>query len=507
MEAIYARQSIDKKESLSIEGQIDLCRKECTLPERATIYKDRGYSGKNTKRPEFEQMLQDVKEGKIHKIVVYRLDRFSRSITDFSRIWIQLEEKGVEFVSVNERFDTSTPMGKAMLYIIMVFAQLERETIAERVKDNYYQRSKRGNWPGGPAPFGFKNVKVNSKDGHFTPSLEATKEMETVLRIFYEYATKGVSLGSIAKRLTEEKIGCRNRNHWDNVAISRILHNPVYVKADENIYLYYLERGVNITNRIEEFDGTLSAHIIGKRTASERKFTEIKNHTLSLTNFEGIIPSDLWVKCQTKLSQNTQLKNAGKGQYTWLAGILKCANCGYAISLKYAKKSGKFYLGCSGHLSNHICNIVHFSISLEDIETAVEKEMEAFFCKYHRANLQMAENKNNIEINNKLQKIEQRIHNLIYAMANASSVSIGYINEVVEILEKERKEMLRQANTIEVDRTELDKIEVNKIDVENICFPQIYFSKLSFDIKKYVVITLLEKINVFDDGIEMYWRV
>lgn len=492
MEAIYARQSIDKKESLSIEGQIDLCRKECKLPESAIVYQDRGYSGKNTKRPEFEQMLLDVKEGKVHKIIVYRLDRFSRSITDFSRIWVQLEEKGVEFVSVNERFDTSTPMGKAMLYIIMVFAQLERETIAERVKDNYYQRSKRGNWPGGPAPFGFKNVKVNAKDGHLTPSLEVTREMDTVIRIFNEYATKGVTLGSIAKQLTEEKIVCRNRNHWDNVAISRILHNPVYVKADENIYLYYAKRGVNITNGIEEFDGTLSAHIVGKRTASERKFTEIKNHTVSLTNFEGIIPSDLWVKCQTKLSQNTQIKNAGKGQYTWLTGVLKCAKCGYAISLKYARKSGRIYMGCSGHLSNHMCGVVNFSISLEDIETAVEKEMKVFFCKFHRANIQLTDNRNSLEINDKLQKIDERIHNLIYAMSNASSLSIGYINEVIEILEKERKEMLQQVIEIESD---------------NQRYPEINFSKLGFDLKKYVVGTLIDKIKVFDDGIEICWRV
>ncbi len=148
-EAIYVRQSKDKKDSLSIKGQIDLCRHECSHPESALIYEDKGFSGKNTQRPGFQSMLKDVKEGKIRKIIVYRLDRLSRSIIDFGQLWNELEKNQVEFVSVNEKFDTTTPMGRAMIYIIMVFAQLERETIGERVTDNYYTRIRQGNWPGG----------------------------------------------------------------------------------------------------------------------------------------------------------------------------------------------------------------------------------------------------------------------------------------------------------------------------------------------------------------------
>ena len=149
MDAIYARQSVDKADSLSIQGQIDLCRQETGTELK--IYQDKGFSGKNTNRPEFQRMLADVEKGLIRKIVVYRLDRFSRSIADFGQLWKVLEQYHVEFVSLNEKFDTSTPIGRAMLNIIMVFAQLERETTAERVRDNYYQRAKLGSWPGGPA--------------------------------------------------------------------------------------------------------------------------------------------------------------------------------------------------------------------------------------------------------------------------------------------------------------------------------------------------------------------
>ena len=146
LDAIYARQSVDKADSLSIQGQIDLCRQKVGTDHK--VYQDKGYSGKNTNRPAFQQMMADVERGLVQKIIVYRLDRFSRSIADFGRLWEILRKHSVEFVSINETFDTSTPMGRAMLNIIMVFAQLERETTAERVRDNYYQRAKSGAWPG-----------------------------------------------------------------------------------------------------------------------------------------------------------------------------------------------------------------------------------------------------------------------------------------------------------------------------------------------------------------------
>ena len=169
MDAIYARQSVDKADSLSIQGQIDLCRQKAGAGFQ--VYHDRGYSGRNTNRPAFQRMMEDVEKGLVQKIIVYRLDRFSRSIADFGRLWETLRRHNVEFVSINETFDTSTPMGRAMLNIIMVFAQLERETTAERVRDNYYQRAKLGAWPGGPAPYGFSIGRLPGPDGKPLPGL------------------------------------------------------------------------------------------------------------------------------------------------------------------------------------------------------------------------------------------------------------------------------------------------------------------------------------------------
>ena len=126
MDAIYGRQSIDKKDSISIESQIEFCKYE-TRGREYRVYTDKGYSGKNTDRPQFQELLQDIKNGEIHRVIVYKLDRISRSILDFASMMQMFEQYGVEFVSSTEKFDTSTPMGRAMLNICVVFAQLERE--------------------------------------------------------------------------------------------------------------------------------------------------------------------------------------------------------------------------------------------------------------------------------------------------------------------------------------------------------------------------------------------
>ena len=125
-DCIYARQSVDRKDSISIESQFEFCRYELKGGE-AKEYKD-----------------------------VYKLDRISRSILDFATMMELFQEYDVEFVSSTEKFDTSTPMGRAMLNICIVFAQLERETIQKRVTDAYYSRCLKGFHMSGQAPYGYQ---------------------------------------------------------------------------------------------------------------------------------------------------------------------------------------------------------------------------------------------------------------------------------------------------------------------------------------------------------------
>ena len=142
-DVIYARQSVDRKDSISIESQIDFCKYELKGGS-CRVFKDKGYSGKNTDRPEFQKLLGEIRKGKVRRVVVYKLDRISRSILDFANMMELFQEYDVEFVSSTEKFDTSTPMGRAMLNICIVFAQLERETIQKRVTDAYYSRCLKG---------------------------------------------------------------------------------------------------------------------------------------------------------------------------------------------------------------------------------------------------------------------------------------------------------------------------------------------------------------------------
>ena len=141
IDAIYARQSVDKKDSISIESQIEFCK-----------YELKGGNCKNTDRPKFQELVRDIKRGLIAKVVVYKLDRISRSILDFANMMELFQQYNVEFVSSTEKFDTSTPMGRAMLNICIVFAQLERETIQKRVQDAWYSRCQRGFKMGGKTP-------------------------------------------------------------------------------------------------------------------------------------------------------------------------------------------------------------------------------------------------------------------------------------------------------------------------------------------------------------------
>ena len=123
--------------------------------ELADWYEDPGYSGKDTNRPGLQSLLRDLERGKFDVVVVYKLDRITRSLADFFDLDRLFIDHGVSFISVKEQFDTSSPMGRAMRNIALTFAELEREMVAERVKDKMLATVRRGRWPGGTVPFGY----------------------------------------------------------------------------------------------------------------------------------------------------------------------------------------------------------------------------------------------------------------------------------------------------------------------------------------------------------------
>lgn len=485
MDAIYARQSVDKADSLSIQGQIDLCRRE--TGEEVKIYQDKGFSGKNTNRPAFQQLIEDVEKGIIQKIVVYRLDRFSRSIADFGRLWEILKTYGVEFVSINETFDTSTPMGRAMLNIIMVFAQLERETTAERVRDNYYQRAKLGSWPGGPAPYGFSIGRLPGADGRSAPALIPNEDMAVVERIFSAYAAQAASLGSVARSLNADSIPAPKRATWDNVTLSRMLHSPLYVMADEDVYLYYKAKGLQFANTLEEFDGIHAGMVIGKRDRSTGKYQDVKNQHFSLASHPGVIPSKLWLACQYKLDENHQLGNAGRGKHTWLSGLMKCARCGYSVKVNRDKE--KFYLFCSGRSNMGLCS-QSIRVDLRGLERSVAAELERLLAQCPDEAVQSKEGQ---ELVQELAAIDQKIDRLMSALAESSDLSMSYVNRTISRLEEQRQALLdEQAKRQARPRPKLEHLK---------------FEPLEFEQKKLVAAQFIQEIRLADDTASVIWNV
>ena len=204
-DAIYGRQSVDRKDSISIESQIDFCKYELKGGS-CRVFKDKGYSGKNTDRPEFQKLLGEIRKGKVRRVIVYKLDRISRSILDFATMMELFQEYDVEFVSSTEKFDTSTPMGRAMLNICIVFAQLERETIQKRVTDAYYSRCQHGFHMSGAAPYGFQ-LEPTTIEGIRTKMMKPDPETADIAKLMFEmYSQPATSFGDIARYFADEGI-------------------------------------------------------------------------------------------------------------------------------------------------------------------------------------------------------------------------------------------------------------------------------------------------------------
>lgn len=495
MTAIYARQSIDKKDSISIDTQIEMCERYCTGENR--VYSDKGWSGKNLDRPEFQRLLSDIKRGEINKLIVYKLDRISRSLSDFSNLMEVFKQYGVEFASTVETFDTSTPIGRAMLGIIMVFAELERENILLRVKDNYYARGEKGLYLGGVPVFGFDKspTKLN---GIRTSVLIPNSDLSTVEYIFGAYSESGCSLGQIVRELNERGVRSPGGALWDGSKLSRLLRSPTYVMADVEVYRYFKEKGAKISNPVEDFTGQHGCFLYGKREANERKYTDVHDHVLSLGLHDGVISSELWLSVQHKLDENSQIKKGKSGSYSWLTGLIKCGKCGYAMRVQ----SGKYFY-CSGKANHGICGGIDGKPSISDIEDAVCRELKTRFNKIRDV---IVENKppsaspkaNKLKM--RLETLNTQIDNLVDKIAETSEAVGAVLEQKLEALIAERREL----------QSELDKLAApsdQKLSFSDL-FPLLdEFTVMPLDIKQRIARQFIAKVLLWERKIEIVWKL
>lgn len=247
--AIYSRKSKFTGKGESIENQIELCRQYIRVSngdeaaDRVLIYEDEGFSGGNLERPQFKRMMSDAKDGKLSAIVVYRLDRISRNIGDFAGLIESLNDRKISFVSIKEQFDTNSPLGRAMMYIASVFSQLERETIAERIRDNMHELAKSGRWLGGTTPTGYGSEQVQrmTVDGKVRKAckLNLIPEEAELVRLIYAKFLETRSITKTDAFLLQHGYTTKNGKNFTRFAIKGILTNPVYAKADSAVWAYF----------------------------------------------------------------------------------------------------------------------------------------------------------------------------------------------------------------------------------------------------------------------------
>lgn len=497
MIAIYARQSVDRADSISIESQITFCEYEARGVAFQT-YIDRGYSGKNTDRPAFSRMMADMEDGLLSKVIVYKLDRISRSILDFSAMMERFERYHVEFISTTEKFDTSSPMGRAMLNICIVFAQLERETIQKRVADAYYSRSQKSFYMGGRVPYGFRLIPTTIGSIKTSMYEICPDEAEQVKLIYALYAQPETSYGDIIRYFDEHGI-TKNGRPWGRTRLADVLKNPIYVRADLGVYEFYREQGALITNDPADFIGTNGCYCYKGKEAVGRKQSNPAGNYLVLAPHEGFIPSDLWLTCRRKCAHARQVLPQQKAKNTWLAGKIKCGLCGYALVDKhYPTRKARYFL-CSNKMNAGAC-VGPGTIYSEDLEALIYTEMQRRLAQFprlqkHRKNTM---NPKLATLNIELVQAENEITSLMERLGSADDVMYRYISERIAELDVKKADL-----TGRISRAKLhEDMAYTAIQNHLTCW-----KALSFEDKRRVVSQLIRVIHATDTTVKITWRI
>lgn len=501
MYALYARQSVDNKESISIENQLDLCRQKA-IGHNCIEYKDKGFSGKNTERPAFQKMMEDIRKGEIEAIVVYKLDRISRSVLDFSKILEELQKYNVNFISVMEAFDTTQPMGRAMIQICAVFAQLERETIQQRVTDAYYSRCKKKFYMGGRVPYGYR-LEPYTIDGLKTSRyVQVPEEAEQVKLIYALYSDPKNSLGKIVTYLNNNGIRNRRGSMWNSSRISEMLRNPIYARADADVYSFFCKKGANINNPIEDFVGVYGCYLYKGSENTSSKRSDLTDKELVLGPHEGLIPGDLWVKCRIRCMNNRQSALTCGGKNSWLTGKVKCGNCGYALTIAKANTKMKRYFVCSQKFATKGtgCHGTGGTIYATVLEDYVLDRIKGRLYEFESLK---AENvrKDNPKLNQlKIQRTdcETKIEELVTQIPKANEATMKYINRTLEQLDKEIYRLNEEI--LKLSDTPVDS------DFSVITEHAEQWESLSFEDKQKVVDTLIQVIHIANGEIVIDWK-
>ncbi|MGZ5853205.1 MAG: recombinase family protein [Xanthobacteraceae bacterium] len=227
--AVYTRKSTEEGLELefnSLDAQREACeafiasQKQEGWLQLRDRYDDGGFSGGNLERPALKRLLADIEAGKVDVVVVYKIDRLSRSLMDFTRLVEVFDRHNVTFVSVTQAFNTTTSMGRLTLNILLSFGQFEREIIGERIRDKFAASRKKGIWMGGHPPLGYdvanRKLVINER------------EAEIVQRVFREFIKVG-STTKLSQKLNDEGLTTKGGHAINKSYLYKILNNRVYI--------------------------------------------------------------------------------------------------------------------------------------------------------------------------------------------------------------------------------------------------------------------------------------
>lgn len=476
--ALYVRVSTQEqaKEGYSIGEQSERLKKYADAMgwKIYKVYTDAGYSGATTERPALQDMIKDVKAGKFEKIVVYKLDRLSRSQLDT----LYLIEKvfivnNVDFVSMNENFDTSTPFGRAMIGILAVFAQLDREQIKERLAMGKEARAKEGKWHGAEkSPIGYDYI-----NGELVVNEYYAMQIKEIFKMF---TVDGIPITRIEKILNEKGYRTQYNTAWTAKQLRETFKNKLYCGYVSHKKVYY--KGIHTPLIDEE--------------------TYEKTQQLLAENKEK----------QKKLGR--QIKSTA--QSTYLGGIIFCGKCGarYSKRVAYTKGHGNYeYYSCySRHkkvptmVKDPNCMNKNYYISeLDEIILGEIKKLSLdknYFNEIKTAHHSENENIDKAKIiSSKIKDIDNQISRFL-DLYGQGRFTVEQLDAKVHPLEDERNKLTEELKHIEIKEPKLS--EDDALELIN-SFSEV-IERNDFNEIRNLVITLIERIIIDNDDITIYWN-
>ena len=495
--AIYSRKSKYSDKGDSVGNQIELALEYIKMhyPEEEyeveiEIFEDEGFSGGTIDRPEFQRMLKMEEEKPFNVLIVYRLDRISRNIADFSNLMNELTKLNTSFVSIKEQFDTKTPMGRAMMFIASVFAQLEREVIAERVRDNMIELAKTGRWLGGQTPTGFDSERyeiVNIYEKNNDNTLEKKKkkacklienvEERKIIEIIAQKYLEIKSLTGLEYYLIKHDIKSRKGAYFSTSRLRVILTNLVYVSYDQDIKEYLEKKNIRIfTEPDREIPDGKYGLISYNKVDGNKNAREMDEWIVAVGLHPGYIKGIDFIRIQELLEKNSSKRYRSKCKNeALLSGIIKCENCGSYMRPKATGNrrgdNGKrrYYYTCekkdkSKGLKCHSSNVA--GIALDNLIIERLKEILVPSSEIYKELKAMSISRNTVSDN--IAEIEslKKTYNKNKEAIKKLIEKLKYIDiDVIDLINEELKKLKDENQSIQVKIQKLEK-EKEKENVE-----------------------------------------